>query len=186
MWRAQADTFARLGLESWHCGGCTAFRCMGCLPGCFPLGSLCPRSRTKPCCGVIGAGALAPLSLGSVVRRQQPGWSSLSIFTVGAKMCAPLCVASRHLQPISLSQSFSQQPRGLVPSTQGPWTGISRLWLSQLDPQSEGLPLKNFSDFKTPFLGWDPDPTPFLCPPLLRGNLSCIFGCIGVLLTSSS
>ena len=40
------------------------------------------------------SGALALLRLGSVVRGQLPGQSSLSIFTVGAKMCAPLCVGT--------------------------------------------------------------------------------------------
>ena len=83
------------GLGSWHRGGCAALQYMGCLPGCFPLRSLCPRSRTKSCCGVTGSGALALLRLGSVVRRQLPGQSSLSIFTVGAKMCATLCVRTQ-------------------------------------------------------------------------------------------
>ena len=63
---------------------------------------------------------------------------------------------------------------------------MSRLLLDLLVPQGESLPVQAFSSFQIPPKVADPDLKPFFYPTPLHGDLSCSFGCIGVLLSVSS
>ena len=90
-------------------------------------------------------------------------------------------VEPRLLQPLSLSQQFSGQPRGLASFTQDPRTGMPSLWLNPLTPWGGSLPIRSPFSSETP-PGAQVLTHLFFCPTRLHVYLSYRLGYIGVLL----
>ena len=77
-------------------------------------------------------------------------------------------VEPRLLQPLSLSQQFSGQPRGLASFTQDPRTGMPSLWLNPLTPWGGSLPIRSPFSSETPPGGTGPDSSLLLSYPITR------------------
>ena len=102
------------------------------------------------------AGAFGQFRLGLEVEVGSP--SPLEHTSHAKSSCAHSSqVEPRLLQPLSLSQQFSGQPRGLASFTQDPRTGMPSLWLNPLTPWGGSLPIRSPFSSETPPGGTGPD-----------------------------
>ena len=130
------------------------------------------------------AGAFGQFRLGLEVEVGSP--SPLEHTSHAKSSCAHSSqVEPRLLQPLSLSQQFSGQPRGLASFTQDPRTGMPSLWLNPLTPWGGSLPIRSPFSSETP-PGAQVLTHLFFCPTRLHVYLSYRLGFTRLSVSNSS